>query len=70
METLKYTCVPSFTSMHCLHCLLVLEVKKQLWGKVPQGIFVDGCHGNNEIHMQARFHLHVHYSWQVLEVKK
>ena len=27
--------------------------------------FVDGCNGNNEIHMRTKFHLHVHHSWQV-----
>ena len=33
-----------------------------LW---TQALFVDGCHGNNEIHMHIKFYLHVHYSWQV-----
>ena len=37
---------------------------------MPEGIFVDSCHGNNEIRMRTKFHLHVHHSWQVREVKK
>ena len=28
------------------------------WGKC-------GCHGNNEIRMRTKFHIHVHHSWQV-----
>ena len=30
-----------------------------------RAFFVDGCHGNNEIHMHTKFHLHVHHSLQV-----
>ena len=37
---------------------------------MPGAFFADGCHGNNGIHMRTKFHLHVHCSWQVREVKK
>ena len=32
--------------------------------------FVDGCHGNTEIHMRTKFHLHALHDEQVWEVKK
>ena len=32
--------------------------------------FVHGCHGNAEIHMCTKFHLHALYGVQVWEVKK
>ena len=56
METLKYTCVPSFTSMHCMVCKLRSE--EVVTGKVPEAIFVNGCHGNAQIHMCTKFHFH------------
>ena len=57
METLKYTCVPSFTSMHCS-----LRSEEVVIGKSAQGhFFVDGHHRNTEIHMHTKFHLHVLY---------
>ena len=69
METLKYTCVPSFSSMHCMVCKFE-KWRSSYREKCLWAFFVDGCHGNNEIHMRTEFHLHVHHSWQVWEVKK
>ena len=37
---------------------------------MPEAIFVSGCHGNTEIHMCTKFHLHTLYGVQVCEVKK
>ena len=69
MEMLKYTCVPSFTSMHCMVCKFE-KWRSSYREKCLREFFVDGCHGNNEIYRRTKFHLHVHYSWQVWEVKE
>ena len=37
---------------------------------MPEAIFVDSRHGNTEIHMRTKFHLHVLYGEQLWEVKK
>ena len=61
METLKYTCVQSFTSMHAWFASLRSE-------KVViclRSFFVHGRCGNSEIHMHTKFHLHALYSVQV-----
>ena len=58
METLKYTCIPSFTSMHCMVCSLRSE-EVVTGKKCLRQFFVNGCHGNAQIHMCTKFHLHV-----------
>ena len=64
METLKYTCVPSFTSMHCMVCNLGSE-EVVIGKKCLRQFFVHGCHGNGEIHMHTKFQLHALHSLQV-----
>ena len=64
METLKYTCVPSFTSMHCMVCKFE-KLRSSYMEKCPRQFFVSGCHGNTEIHMCTKFHLHALYGVQV-----
>ena len=49
MVTVKYRCVPSFTSMHCMVCKC--EVK------CLRSFFVNDHHENAEIHMHKKFHL-------------
>ena len=36
----------------------------------PRPFFVDGCHGNTEMHMPAKFHLIAFHGSQVREEKK
>ena len=69
METLKYTCVPSFTSMHCMVCKIE-KWRSSYREKCPRQFFVSGCHGNPEIHMCTKFPFHALYGVQVWEVKK
>ena len=52
-------------SAPCIAWFASLRSEEVVIGKSACGHFVDGCHGNNEIHMCTKFHLHVHYSWQV-----
>ena len=64
METLKYTCVPSFTSMHSMVCKF--EKCRSSYGKkCLRPFFVHGRHGNNEIHMHTKFHFHAFHGLQV-----
>ena len=54
METMSYTCVPSFISMECLRLFVVQTIL--------------GCHGNYGnyvIRMCTKFHLNVCYRYQV-----
>ena len=47
-ETLKYTCVSSFTSMHCMMCKF--EKGKSCYRKkCLRPFFVNGCHENAQI---------------------
>ena len=46
METLKYTCVPSFTFMHCMCASLRGEEVCSHGEKCLRPFFVDGRHGN------------------------
>ena len=59
MEMLKYTCVRSFTYMHYMVCKFE-KWRSSYREKCLRAFFVDGCHGNNEIHMRTKFHFHVH----------
>ena len=38
--------------------------------KCPEAIFVDDCHGNANIHMRTKFHLHALHGLQGSEVEK
>ena len=61
METLKYTCVPSFTSWFAS-----LRSEEVVTGKSARGhFFVDGRHGNAQIHMHTKFHFHALHGLQV-----
>ena len=37
---------------------------------MPEAIFVNGCHGNAQIHMSTKFQLYALHGLQVREVKK
>ena len=63
METVKYTCVPSFNSMHCMIC----KKWRSSYGKKCLRTFFHGCHGNAE---NTKFHFHALHGLQVWEVKK
>ena len=45
-------------SAPCIAWFASLRSEDVVIGKSPEGI--DGCHGNNEIHLCTKFHLHVH----------
>ena len=48
-----------------------LRSEEVVIGKSSQGnFFVDGRHGNTELHMRTKFHLYAFYGEQVWEVKK
>ena len=64
MEMLKYTCVPSFSSMHCMVCKFE-KLRSRYKEKCLRLFFVHDCHGNAEIHMRNKFHLHALYGVQV-----
>ena len=64
IETLKYTCIPSFTSMHCMVCSLRSE-EVVIGKKCLRPFFVHGRHGNAEIHMRTKFHFHALHGVQV-----
>ena len=61
METLRYTCVQ--ISPLWLASLRSEEVV--IGKKCLRPFFVHGCHGNAEIHMCTKFHLHALYGVQV-----
>ena len=58
MVTLRYTCVQTkpvwFAS---------LGSEEVVMKKVPEAIFVHGCHGNTELHVRTKFHLRTLYIW-------
>ena len=60
METLRYTCVQisslSFASLRSEGVVI---------RKMPEAVFVDGHHGNTEIHMRTKFHFHILIGLQV-----
>ena len=64
MEMLKYTCVPSFTSMHCMVCKFE-KCRSSYRKKCLRAFFVHGRHGNAEIHMRTKFHIHALRGLQV-----
>ena len=62
METQKYTCAPS----PCIVWFASLRSEEVVIEKSARGhFFVNGCHGNGEINMCTKFHLHVLYGLQV-----
>ena len=64
METMEYTCAQSFISM----CTIVGKFEKggsSYREKCLRPFFVNGCHGNAEIHVHTKFHLHALYGVQV-----
>ena len=63
-ETLKYTCVPSFTFMHCMVSKLGGE-EVVIFESVLRPFYVDGRHGNTQIHMCTKFQLRALHGLQV-----
>ena len=61
MEMLKCICILSVTFLHCIVCNF--EKSRSLsWTKVPEAIFVHGCHGNG---IHTKFHFHALHGLQV-----
>ena len=48
-------------SAPCITWFASLRSEEVVMGKVPEAIFVHGRHGNPEIHMHTKFHLHALY---------
>ena len=64
--------VSSYAREECprIHCVRSLMIYSSYRKKCPRPFFVDDRHGNIEIHMRTKFHLHALYGEQVWEVKK
>ena len=60
MEMLKYTCTPSFIIVHYMVCKLKGSLEK-----INQSYFLNGHHGNAELHIPTKFNTGVYYSLQV-----
>ena len=61
METLRYTCI----QISPLWFASLRSEEVVIGKKCPRPFFVHGCHGNAEIHMRTKFHLHALYGVQV-----
>ena len=61
MEMLKCICILSVTFLHCIVAILRSE-EVFLGQKVPEAIFVHGCHGNG---IHTKFHFHALHGVQV-----
>ena len=54
METIKYTCIPSFTFMWAILSKFE-ELRSHFEQICLRPVFVGGRHGNDRIHMHTKF---------------